>query len=447
MAPGRILTAALLGVAAIFILLLIDGRAKKFGGRLALIVGPAAPWMPIIAAATTIAALFLEPAEPSAAGRELAVVMGIAAAAVIGLIGSWSVTFRSRAEKVNARMYADILEKHRAVSVRLTCAEKSSRAGCGAVDEAREHVHWVGKELGVAAPEREERGREWWSGYGYASAWMALHRAEEALLLVADSAELVGVVLHDRLRTSNSPLAHLRQRVTDSQADLDRIATAVSPSHRTGFMRRLAVDTASDRAARVRTEVAAVRRAINEFRDSRWDGLARARNRLNYTTALTAWTGYLLLILSLGLQASREAAAAAAVFFLIGALIGLFAQLRLDAQREEVVEDFGMAAARLRQTVVASGIAAVAGVLIVTIAAGATGTSEGAGTDTLGGVFNLDANPAQLLIAAVFGLSPALLIERLTASADQYRADLKETETGEGGAASYAGDAHRAARS
>jgi hypothetical protein len=169
-----------------------------------------------------------------------------------------------------------------------------------------------------------------------------------------------------------------------------------------------------------------VRHALNDYRDSRIDGLVRAKNRLTRTTMMTSFTAYLLLLLAIALGAPPASIAAAAIFFLVGALIGLFAQLRSDASIEEAVEDYGLTAARLRQTAVASGLAAIAGVLLTAIAIDTTATV--AQNSTLQSIFNIGTSPGQLLIAAVFGLSPQLVIERLTAEADAYRQELAATE-------------------
>jgi len=89
------------------------------------------------------------------------------------------------------------------------------------------------------------------------------------------------------------------------------------------------------------------------------------------------------------------------------------------------VEDYGLNAARLRQTAVASGLGAVAGVVLTAIAIDTTGTTQ---RTSLEQIFNIGNSPGQLLIAAVFGLSPQLVIQRLTEQADQYRKDLTDTE-------------------
>jgi hypothetical protein len=397
--------ATLLAVGVLF-----TQASRSAQGGLSLTAGPAAPWSPIFASLATLLTLFLLKDPGSDASRRVAVLVGLGLGLVAWLIAIWSMTFRSRPENVNPRVYADLLEKHRAVSTRLDRLQSGHQASDAFV-EAQKHLAWASRELRVDGIPTQA-GVDWASGYAYINVWMALHRAEEALLRLASDEELAEVMLHDRLRTSGSRLTNMRLKVRAVHRDLLTVAKASSGSL-------------------TRTEVVAIRQAVNEFRDSRWDGLARARNRLNYTTLITSWTVYLVLVVAIGLRAPREALAAGAIFFLIGALIGLFAQLRADAQAEEAVEDFGMAAARLRQTLIASGLAAIGGIVVTAMVTDATALQRGEAPPSLADVFAVNTNPAHLLVAAVFGLSPQLLIERLTASADRYRADLKQTGTGD----------------
>jgi hypothetical protein len=427
---GQLYALVLLGTAALLAGTLLFRRAARSAqGALALTAGPAAPWAPIFATIATIVALFLLEDPTADETRRIAVAIGFGLGLVAWVVAVWDVTFRSKPRTVNARAFSDLMEKYRSAQARFERA-RDDDPKAPPVIEAERHLTWVRAELGISQPPSSEMepalaaherstqgGVDWASGYAYVNVWMALHRAEEALLLVADHDELAAVVLHDRLRTSGSRLTHLVEKVRRA--------------------RRESLIPAPDRATKMDSErayaidVTAVRQAINEFRDSRWDGLARARNRLNYTSLITAWTAYLVMVVAVALDAPREAIGAGGVFFLVGALIGLFAQLRADAQTDEAVEDFGLAAARLRQTVIASGLAAVGGVLITAMVADATALQRGEAPPGLSDVFTVSANPAQLLVAAVFGLSPQLLIERLTASADRYRRDLTQTSTGD----------------
>lgn len=407
------------GVLALAILIVRAGSSVQ--GGLPLTSGPAAPWAPILASGVTLTVLFFLKDPESATSRQVAVGIGFGIGILAWMVAIFSMTFRSRPENVNPRVYGDLLETHRAVLTRLT-RMSAANPGSDAVEEAKKHLDWATRELSLTH-KPTQAGVEWASGYAYINVWMALHRAEEALLRLATPLELAEVMLHDRLRISGSRLSNLRAKVRAVHNELAGIVQ-IGPL------------TPQARQELTRTEIAAVRRSINEFRDSRRDGLARARNRLNYTTLITAWTAYLVLVAAVGLRAPMTAIAAGGIFFLVGALIGLFAQLGTDAKAEEAVEDFGMAAARLRQTLIGSGLAAVGGVVVTAIVADATAVDRAAAEmPNLATVFTVGANPAQLLVAAVFGLSPHLLIERLTATADRYRADLRQTATGDAGVA------------
>ncbi len=106
---------------------------------------------------------------------------------------------------------------------------------------------------------------------------------------------------------------------------------------------------------------------------------------------------------------------AGVAFYLVGALVGLFNRLRGEADSDSAVEDYGLALARLVHTPLFSGLAAVSGVLLTAILAGFSGvatTSSGtASASLLSDIFKL--NPGSLLLAALFGLTPGLLIDRL----------------------------------
>ncbi len=82
----------------------------------------------------------------------------------------------------------------------------------------------------------------------------------------------------------------------------------------------------------------------------------------------------------------RPAFTSAIAYFLIGAPVGLFNRLYLDASTETAVEDYGLSAARLLHTPLLCGL------------------------------------------AAVFGLTPSALISRLQSEAEKYKSDLKSSE-------------------
>jgi hypothetical protein len=108
-----------------------------------------------------------------------------------------------------------------------------------------------------------------------------------------------------------------------------------------------------------------VRNEINQFRDGRWNGLIVARNRLIATMTYTGMAAYALLAIAIINGAQPPAIAAASVFFLVGATIGLLNQLRSVSQSDTAVEDYGLSTARLISMPLFCGLAAIGGVALM----------------------------------------------------------------------------------
>ena len=107
--------------------------------------------------------------------------------------------------------------------------------------------------------------------------------------------------------------------------------------------------------------------------------------------------------------------------------MGLFNQLYLDASAETATEDYGLTTARLLHTPLFSGLAAVGGVLLIPILT--SGVNGAQPSLSLAKVFNLTQTPFSFVLAAIFGLTPTVLISRLHQEAEQYKADLKSSES------------------
>jgi hypothetical protein len=370
----------------------------------------AAPWIPISAAAGIIAALYLPSGPETHATREMAVVLGLGFATVVGVVATIVTAGRSTPQYANPRAFAQVMERVRALNVQIAglAANQKHRPEDG-LAMARTQLHAVEERLCLYGSNAPARAIDptWSSAAAYQDLWTGIHRAEEALVVYQGKAELKAGVAEDLLRVESSPLSKL---LTDELKEVDK-----------------GLGSATDVTA-IAVRLRSIRRAINEFRDGRWDGLIAARNHLVRSALMTAWTAFAILILAVALGAPRDSVAAGAVFFLVGAVVGLLARVRADARRNNVVEDYGLASARLYQTVLASGLAAVAGVVLAPIAGDiSSGVAIGSGSG-LGTVFDVTQNPGQLLLAAVFGLSPQLLFDRLGASADQYQAQLSSTQ-------------------
>jgi hypothetical protein len=175
---------------------------------------------------------------------------------------------------------------------------------------------------------------------------------------------------------------------------------------------------------------------------------------LLWTGTVTGMGGFLLLALAILRGVSDSAVVAATVFYLVGATVGLFNQLSSgwgDAGATE--EDYGLTQARLMYTPLLSGLAAIGGVLVTTmlyatlsgpIVTTPEPTNSGQGSSTVETVeaepstvnlsvpqvediFDLGEGRFGLVIAAVFGLTPGLLVDRLKSEGERYKADLQSS--------------------
>jgi hypothetical protein len=114
----------------------------------------------------------------------------------------------------------------------------------------------------------------------------------------------------------------------------------------------------------------------------------------------------------------------AVVYFLVGALVGLFNRLRIEASSNRAIEDFGLFEARLLHTPLISGVAGVGGVFLVAIAPVASGAMASGQVPNMSDVFNASTNHVGLLVAAVFGLTPSSIIGSLQKQTDRTKRDL-----------------------
>lgn len=382
-------------------------------------------------------------------------------------IAAWlalAVLFRRYAyvERANPSEYEKLLQGYETLRARLEAAGAGAAAPAVAVAEV--HLDEVGHALGVLEPPEGPAWR-WAAAVGYVGLHERLHRAEEALLALDDTAEIRAEIAFDISRLTGSRIADSRdlvKRLEGMAVQLQDVADAAL-------------------GADVRAGLRRIRRTVNEFRDSRRAGLVRARNNLFGTVLFTAMNAYVLLGIAMIMGAGRPQIVAATVFYLVGACVGLFRQLAAagaaDTHNEE---DYGLATARLIHTPLFSGLAGVGGVVLTLIALAvtprpATPSSTPVGTTTTPGavatttattstvttaasngqagrniriatssqepttsnevpslkqIFSLE-NPTAVLIAAIFGLTPGLLMSRLHSSAEKFKIDLRSTEAAE----------------
>lgn len=281
---------------------------------------------------------------------------------------------------------------------------------------------------------------EWLLGTGYVRLFARLHRAQESRVMSAPIEHVIATAESDELRLRGSTIQnadrlveHLRAAVSVLKASAGIGQPGVPVAAGLPPMPPPAPSAAEERLAR--ETIRHVRRAINEYRDDCRLGLVRARNQLLRTVTATALLVYLLLALAIAVGVPREGIVAGATFFLVGAVIGLFNRLYLDASAQTVVEDYGLSSARLLHTPLLSGIAALGGVLVVPMlaalinpSADAAVAASAASVPRLEDIFNVAERPFGVVVAAIFGLSPATLINRLQEESEQYKTGLTSSE-------------------
>ncbi len=400
-----------------------------------------APLMPGLVAVVTVATyLSLTPtpwtntSAPDQPGW--AIIVGLVALAVVWLGGGIPARVLVSAPRAQLRLYADLLERSRTLRDRVACVDTKSAEAQRCLEEARTQLDYVDEEL---AGEGKGPALRWALASGYMSVIRSMHRAEEALIMAESTDAVVGDALHDALSLEGSAIGNRERLLGILRVAVDRVSPASATLLAVGTGRRTAADEALD-VREARQALREVRYAINEYRDDRHGGLVRARNRLLWTMLAVGVATYLLLAVALAAAVPVPYILAVAVFYLVGAIVGLFNRLRIEAGQTSAVEDFGLSQARLVVTPLVSGLAAVAGVYLVAIAPTLFPSATTAGTapppaPSLTEVFDLTTNSIGLVYAAIFGLAPGTLTSRLAAASTRLERDIQSTDAASGGTA------------
>jgi hypothetical protein len=267
-------------------------------------------------------------------------------------------------------------------------------------------------------------GAAWAGGAAYVVVFNQVHRAEQAVTLLMDDADVVRQSLYERSCLLNSKIANAQEQIS-------RLERAIHALGGEDYLAepRTAGAPADKRLARGIVQDAQA--TVDEFRDSRRRGLVRARNRLFATVVFTGLVAYAGLGLALLAGAGTVQIVAGGTFYLIGASVGLFRQLRQAAAADTVTEeDFGLSMVRLVYTPLASGLAAIGGVVLTAYLTALNSSEE---VPALSTVFDISESPLGLVSAAVFGFAPSLLASTLQSRADKWKDELKSSGAGEKG--------------
>jgi hypothetical protein len=304
----------------------------------------------------------------------------------------------------------------------------------------------------------------WVTGAGYIELWHRVHRAQEAMIKLEPPTDVAEGAMRDDERLRDAHIVN-RERL------LDRLRSAVAvfeAPEAQAFLRYLPVckeyddirklgvlngdaDTLGANAEALRVEaikrveeaeeikkklwpeaiaiLVETRYEINRFRDNSWEGIVNARNQLLDTSMNLGLMTYALLAFALITTPEPRAILWAAVYFLVGAITALFARARIEWSTASAVDDFGLTRARLVHLPWLAGLAAVGGVLVTAVLGPQLVPTSGSGTaPAVTEVFN-GGNTSFIIVAAVFGLTPDLIIRRLEQQTENFKADLESTQS------------------
>ncbi len=295
-----------------------------------------------------------------------------------------------------------------------------------ALEEARTWCDDIERELKC-------KGLCWLLATGYSNMWKLLHHAEEALIEIEPIEAVVNKAVHDELCLQDS-------NIGNGEILLDKLRIAVkklSPSATVYLTKQPREQEASsdpqskgnqsqrDSEMEARATLREVRRTLHEYRDNLWEGLIHTRNRLMMIVVITGFLAYILLSLPIVNDVDPPYIVAATIFFLVGAIIGLFNRLHLETQINNAVNDYGLSMARVIATPVLSGLAAVGSVLVITLLTSAIQNGLKL-PDNIASIYSI--NPWHIVLAAIFGLAPSLLISMLQQKAESYKSAIKSSK-------------------
>jgi hypothetical protein len=368
--------------------------------------------------------------------NEIAIGVGLlAVAAGIFLVPKLS-RYSAAPDRANPWQYGELSARrdYLVASYHEHCGEGATIGKNGNINavchEARTHIQRIGEELRLipcqaasaagqnAQPESPDK---WILGTGFVELWQRLHAAEAALYGQRPLAQQLAYASRDSERLSGSDMPN-------SSALKARLDLAIAKVQ----------DSASDATARdVATQtMISIHRAIDDYRDQSRAGLARTRVHLIWAGLMTAVVAFILLALAIIDDVPSYQIVAGAAFFLVGAVTGLVWQLRNPgSQINSGEDDFGLDMSRLVYVPVLSGLAGVGGVLVMAMLYAtldvvpdpASAADPTRTIPAIADIFDLGRNRFGLLVAAIFGLTPDLLINRLQHEADRYQRQLATT--------------------
>lgn len=434
--------------------------------------------MPIIALALTIAFYLVSPG----AQGWISVLGGLGVTCAVWLLLALPMRHLTARDRVNSHSYGMLISRLSQLETRLQVIQATKKTFAHYQLIALEEAYGNLQELDAMLYESTSR-LPWVLGLGYVVAWFKLHRAEEALIEAEPVEVVVRGAYHDHLAITNStisncddlldklheaveildpamgqvicshtPMADVAEGLRNITNQLKEVGAHVqqvsqqitnqdnhqhaSPAHED---REHASGAPSDEA-NARLTIREIRRTLNEFRDSNWDSLIRARNRLMGGIFITGIATYVLLSVTLlaassasgGDLSARSPILAAAAYYIVGAIAGLFSTIYREATGSDPKvadnDDYGLTLARLIGTPLLSGLAGIAGALLYSTAVIQVAQSTQL---TLPAIFTLN-RLDYLIAAALAGYAPSIIVQGLQQRSNKYISALQNSKASDG---------------
>jgi hypothetical protein len=345
-----------------------------------------APVLPTIIAIATLFTYVGGPTTIAEQLHHLPLTVGAVAGLLVGLV--LIVLYRpifTAADRAHPESYAEVRQRVDILAARLDVLHAdAAMTNKTAVAEATSHCRALYEDLVKGGP-------QWVIGTGYVNALTRLHRAEESLIAVQPTDDVLADALFDEMRLSGARLTDvdlLRGKLRAAVEALSSTAATyltVPPRHDPPTPHQNGATPAASGASDLLTTSEArialrqIRRAINDFRDESRARLVRSRSRLLATMTFTGFITYVLLAFAVVIREGSyviqmitpgDPIVAAGAIYLVGAVVGLFNRLYVESGDDAPGEDYGLSRARLLLTPMLSGLAAVGGVLITGMLSG-----------------------------------------------------------------------------
>jgi hypothetical protein len=439
------------------------------------------PAVPIVVSVVTIIIYLSNPL----LANWLSLVLGFGATTVVWLAVSFLLAPLTYAKNANAGSYGTLESRLKQLEARLFTIRNEypdervlPEYQQVALSEAFDKLQEITEDL-----YETNSSLPWALGFGYVNVWRKLHRAEEALVEVEPQEMVMRGAMHDKMAISGSQISNrdelldklldavkridptmlrlfkpattppapgvgespevqeLQKDVRKLQGDVRLIAQNLrldlKVDHLTIQKTQGSDDTRTparasktppdkDDKTRGRWTLREVRRALNEYRDRHFEWVIRTRNNLLGVTFVTALGTHILLCVAILALASdphsRSIIIAAASYYLVGALAGLFARISQAVLTNIEADDYGFSLALILSRPLYSGLAGLGGVLVSSTVLSISNQSPVLTIFTPG---RLDF----LIVAAAFGLTPGLILGGLQNQTTKMLSALSSSKT------------------